>query len=82
VLLAFGILTRVSALLAAILLAASLLGATGSKFRVELGAASPFSPELVMVALALVLVATGGGNFGFDRRVTGGKSKASAKDDE
>ncbi|TAJ21304.1 MAG: DoxX family membrane protein [Planctomycetota bacterium] len=80
--LVFGILTRVAGLLGAILLGAVLLGVTGSAFHFEPAAAAPFSPELVMLALALLLVATGGGNFGFDRRVTGGKAKASAKDDE
>lgn len=77
----FGILTRVAGFLAAILLAAGLLGVTGSKFHVEPGASAPFSPELVILTLALLLVATGGGGFGFDRRVTGGKGKSKASAD-
>jgi putative oxidoreductase len=77
-LLVIGLLTRVAALLGAILLCAGLLGATGMGWRFELGAAAPFSPELVMLALALLLVALGSGSCGLDRRFGGGKSKPSS----
>lgn len=79
--LVFGILTRVAGMLAAIQLAAVLLGVTGAKFHVQIGASSPFSPELVLLALALLFVATGGGGLGFDRRVTGGKGKSKSSAD-
>jgi uncharacterized membrane protein YphA (DoxX/SURF4 family) len=78
-LLILGLLTRVAGLLAAIVLASLLLGLTGSALTLDLGAASPFAPELVMLTLGLVLVATGGGNLGIDKRFGGGgKTKAAA----
>jgi uncharacterized membrane protein YphA (DoxX/SURF4 family) len=71
--LALGLLTRISALAIAVLLASFIAGKTG--LACSLGGGPPFHDNAVFLGLAILLVCCGGGRFGLDGRVIGGGSR-------
>lgn len=79
---AVGFLTRLGAVVIALVQTTFLMGFVGSGFFFDPRSTTPFPQAVVLIALALLIAVTGAGNTSFDRRAGGGKkSKASASED-